>query len=88
MFLSVIEARYLSDYRILLTFSDGKRKIVNLEGRLTGPMFKPLIDLQYFEKFSIHFNTIEWPNGADFAPEFLYEIGQSQYPENSIAAEQ
>jgi hypothetical protein len=28
-----------------------------------------------FKRFSVKFNTIEWENGADFAPEYLYERG-------------
>ncbi len=31
-------------------------------------------DKDYFKRFSIPFNTIEWENGVDFAPEYLYEI--------------
>ena len=42
---------------------------------LNGKIFQPLKDNNYFKTFSIKFNTIEWDNGADFAPEYLYQIG-------------
>jgi len=29
-----------------------------------------------FQDFFISHNTVEWKNGADFAPEFLFEIGE------------
>jgi len=32
--------------------------------------------LDYFKNFQIKYNTIEWENGADYAPEYLYEIGE------------
>jgi hypothetical protein len=36
-------------------------------------VFEPLKEVEYFRKFQVHpeLRTIVWPNGADFAPEFL-----------------
>ena len=45
-------------------------------GIFVGPVFEPLRDVQYFMNFKISFNTLEWENGADFAPEYLYEISK------------
>ena len=71
----VIEAKYLHDYTIWLRFDDGSEGEVDLASELEGPVFEPLRDLEVFRNFSIppEFGTISWPNGADFAPEFLYE---------------
>ena len=75
MFIEIIKAEYLDNYRIKLWFNDGKMKIVDLAGSLNGLVFEPLKELEFFKKFTIKFNTIEWDNGADFAPEYLYKIG-------------
>jgi hypothetical protein len=75
MFLEISKAEYLGDYRIRLWFNNGEVRIVDLANSLHGEAFRPLHDLDYFKQFSIRFNTIEWENGADFAPEYLYEIG-------------
>ena len=75
MFLEVSSARYLSDYKISLIFNNGESKTVDLSDKLIGKVFEPLKDKAYFQSFIIKFNTIEWSNGADFAPEYLYEIG-------------
>ena len=42
---------------------------------LWGKVFEPLKQLNLFKKFKISevMNTIEWENGADISPEFLYE---------------
>lgn len=75
MFLEVIKAEYLEGYRIRLWFNNQTCKVVDLSDSLKGEVFQPLHDLETFKCFSIKFNTIEWENGADFAPEYLYEIG-------------
>ena len=77
MFLEVEKAEYLNDYKIKLWFNNHVVKIVDLSDLLNGEAFSPLKDTEIFKDFSIKFNTIEWKNGADFAPEFLYEIGEN-----------
>ena len=77
MFLEVVKAEYLNEYKIKLWFNNDVVKIVDLSSSLNGEAFIPLKDAEYFNSFSIRFNTIEWENGADFAPEYLYEIGES-----------
>jgi len=76
MFLEVSQAKYLKDYRILLTFNNGLSKTVDLKNELNGGVYEPLQQLDYFKKFTVKYNTIEWPNGADYAPEYLYTLGQ------------
>ena len=69
----VIDAEYLSDYRIKVTFDNGQERIVDCYKWLKGELFEPLKDKQYFQKFFVDGWTISWPNGADIAPETLYE---------------
>jgi hypothetical protein len=77
MFLHVVGMDYLEDCRLRLEFSDGLVKDVDLKEELYGEVFEPLKDEDFFRQVALNLEigTIEWPNGADFAPEFLYEIG-------------
>ena len=69
----ILEVRYIGAYTIWLRFADGTEGEVNFESELEGEVFEPLKDLAYFRAFILHpeLRTVVWPNGADFAPEFL-----------------
>jgi hypothetical protein len=71
----VIEAQYVQEFTIHVRFSDGTEGDVDLSQDLQGELFDPLKDAATFKGFTIHpeFHTLCWPNGADLAPEFLYE---------------
>ena len=73
MLTHVVEARHVAGHVVWLRFSDGAEGDVDLSPELCGEMFEPLKDVGYFRCFSVHpeLRTIVWPNGADFAPEFL-----------------
>lgn len=70
----VTEARYLNDFRIHIALSDGTSGNVDLRGRLEGPIFEPLNDPEYFAAFELTDHTLQWPNGADFAPEYFRDL--------------
>lgn len=78
MFLHVTGVRYIEGYKLEVAFNDGTGKEVDLEDELHGEVFEPLRDVAFFKQAKINeeTNTIEWPNGADFAPEFLRKMGK------------
>ena len=75
---SVIGAEYRGGYRIRLTFNDNTEKTIDFQQWLDGPIFEPLRDLDYFRKFFLDGGTVVWPNGADIAPETLYESRETE----------
>lgn len=74
MFLHISEARHLRDFEVEVTFNDGRRGVADLRGSLKGKVFEPLRDVKVFAQLRVdpELDTIVWPNGADFAPEFIY----------------
>ena len=47
----VVRAEYRGGYRVNLVFHDGQSKTVDFASWLRGPVFEPLRDLDYFQRF-------------------------------------
>jgi hypothetical protein len=73
----VKNASYAGDHKLKVRFDDNQTKLVDLAPYLDGPVFEPLKDVSYFKRFRVNkdIDTVVWPNGADFSPDFLYSIG-------------
>lgn len=72
-----VAAQHDGDYRLRVTFADGLQGTVDFRPWLEGPVFEPLLSVAYFQRFFIDGGTVGWPNGADIAPETLYEAALS-----------
>jgi hypothetical protein len=70
----VIDAQYMHDYLVRVVFSNGKEGKVDLASFIGQGVFEPLTNKDYFKKLFVDGWTISWPNGADIAPETLYEM--------------
>lgn len=76
--------KYLKPYVYFVEFDDAVKGEVDLSYLLTkGPIFKPLKNIELFRSARIEGGTITWPNGADLAPETLYEAIQMRPPIHS-----
>jgi hypothetical protein len=73
----VVRAKYETAFRIRLTFNDGLEATVDFQPWLEGSVFEPLKKLPYFRKYFLDGGTVVWPNGADIAPETLYEAART-----------
>lgn len=67
----VIHFEILTDYRIEVTLSNGKRGIFDVKPYLDRGVFKQLKDYNYFKRARIEFGTLTWPNEQDFSPETI-----------------
>ncbi len=72
------DAKYVNEYVLELRFENDESKLVDLKDHLEGNIYKPLKDVAYFKRVTLNkdIDTVTWPNDADFAPEFLYDIGE------------
>lgn len=72
--LSVTNVKYLGGFIMLCTFNTGVKKQVDMKPLLEYPAYSELNDEQEFCRFGLD-GTLFWGNGADIAPEWLWENG-------------
>ena len=70
-------AKYLGDYRLELSFSNGEVRVFDAKEFIAShPLFASLQDKQLFSQFQLDGWTVSWQDGRlDIAPEYLYEVG-------------
>jgi hypothetical protein len=77
----VVEIEYKEGFVYHIVFDNGKRGDIDFSEFVgKGPVFEPLRDEAFFKRATIEGGTISWPNGADIAPETLYEKITCQQP--------
>ncbi len=74
MILHITKAKYLNEYKVEVSFNDGREGIADLSNALKGKVFESLKSISRFSAFKVddELETIVWPNGADLAPEYVY----------------
>lgn len=73
-----VEAR--PGFKLFIRFNNGASGEICLANELWGEVFEPLRDEALFlqARHDPVMRTVSWPNGADFAPEFLFGLLASQ----------
>lgn len=71
----VVEARYVNEYKIEVTFDNGRKGVVDFKGYVEkGGVFDRFADMEYFKGFHINkeLGVLCWHDDVDIAPEALY----------------
>jgi hypothetical protein len=77
MYYDVINAEYVSGYKIRFEFADGSKGIADLNKIIDkGGVFTELKTVENFKKFFIHkeLKVLSWENEIDIASETLYSL--------------
>jgi Protein of unknown function (DUF2442) len=88
VFLHITSVELVDNFHLRLAFNSGVTHIVDLSAELNGEVFIPLRSPAFFAQVRLNpeTGTIEWPNGADFAPEFLAQLGALQAQPDVVLA--
>ncbi len=76
-----------AQHRLVLGFDNGERRIFDVTPLLGVGRFRALKSSREFEKVRIAFDTVEWENGLDLDPEYLYERREPLPCEDAVTTE-
>ena len=83
----IIGAKWIKGYAVQITFNDLRKGTVDLKKYLGRGIFKELTKIENFKRFKVdaEMGTLSWPNGADIAPEVLYQDAFAKRQSNRLS---
>jgi len=67
----------IDGHKLILRFDNDERRVFNVKPLLTVGRFRELAVQEVFKKVRIVYDTVEWENGLDLDPEYLYERSEA-----------
>ena len=73
MYIGIKKVKPLKDYLLEIEFENGEIKIFDIKPYLNIGKISELKNENLFKQVKVSFDAIEWPNGVDLDPEFLFK---------------
>lgn len=73
---TVIKVEARKDYKLIIDFADGTRRLYDARALLEKPVCAPLKELAFFMNAKAECGTVVWSDDVDIAPEHLYECSE------------
>jgi hypothetical protein len=73
--IEAVSVQALPDFKLLVEFTTGEKKVCDFSRRLSRPAFSPLKNKVLFNKAHIKGGAVVWNDEIDIAPEALYAEG-------------
>ena len=71
---TVANVQPLPEYRLLVEYTSGEKRIFDVKPYIEGTWFGELSDPDVFQTVHPYGSTVEWEDGQDIAPHELYEL--------------
>lgn len=73
MYPSVCKVTPNEDFSLNIVLDNGEKRLLDMKPYLDFGVFIKLRDYERFRQARVAFDTIEWDEGVDLDPEFIYE---------------
>lgn len=77
----IIEVKALNDYKILVIYQNGEKRIKDMKPYLEKGVFKKLKDEEFFNSVKVSFGTVSWGDAIDLCADSIYETSEPYYEE-------
>ena len=68
-----IDVRPLENFKLLLTFQNGEKKIFDVRPLLSMPIYAPLKNESFFKAVKADGACVYWNDDIDLCPDMVYE---------------
>ena len=68
----IIKVEPIEDYKLLITFGNGEKRLKDMKPYLEKGIFKKLKDEKYFKQVKVLYGTISWDGDIELCADSLY----------------
>lgn len=78
MYPAVCEVTSHEDFSLSIVLDNGEKRLLDMKPYLNFGVFRKIRNYEKFKRVRVAFDTIEWGEGVDLDPEFIYAKSEAE----------